>query len=112
MSDDVEPIPADVLYIEAHHHDTGATIVLVGEFDMTGTELFWAHVSGALEAHPTSITIDAGGLSFIDSSGLMALLRARDAAVDAGVAFEVRQPSPALRRIAEVAGVKDLLRGA
>lgn len=112
MSDDVEPIPADVLHIEAPHHDARATIVLVGEFDMTGTELFWGHVSATLEARPTSIAIDAGGLSFIDSSGLMALLRARDAAVDAGVAFEVREPSPALRRIAEVAGVKDLLRGA
>jgi anti-anti-sigma regulatory factor len=41
----------------------------------------------------------------------MALVRARDAAVEAGVAFRVREPSPALRRIAELAGVEDLLRG-
>jgi hypothetical protein len=40
----------------------------------------------------------------------MALHRARDAADEAGVAFRITDPSPALRRVAEVGGVEDLLR--
>jgi anti-anti-sigma regulatory factor len=39
----------------------------------------------------------------------MALVRARDAAAEAGATFRVREPSPALRRIAELCGLKELL---
>jgi hypothetical protein len=39
----------------------------------------------------------------------MALVRARDAAAEAGVAFRVRAPSPLLWRIAELCEVADLL---
>jgi anti-anti-sigma factor len=76
---------------------------------MIGTERFWAYVSEAVEAHPVSITVVARGLNFIDSSGLVALLRARDAAREAGVGFHVRDPSPALRRIAGLTGLEELL---
>jgi anti-anti-sigma factor len=81
----------------------------VGEFDMTGTEVFWAHVSEAVEARPVSISVEARGLTFVDSSGLMALARARDAATEAGVTFRISEPSPPLRRIAEMCGLEDLL---
>ena len=76
---------------------------------MSGTEVFWAHVSEAVDARPVAITVEAHGLTFIDSSGLMALARARDAATEAGVAFRVREPSPEVRRIAELCGLEDLL---
>jgi anti-sigma B factor antagonist len=84
-------------------------IVLEGEFDMTGTARFWAHISEALEGHATSITVNARGVTFIDSSGLGALLRARAEADERGVAFGVSEPSPALRRVLEVADIEDLL---
>jgi anti-anti-sigma factor len=50
-------------------------------------------------------------LTFIDSSGLAALMRAREAADEAGAAFRVSEPSPALRRIVEITGTVELLRG-
>jgi anti-anti-sigma factor len=65
--------------------------------------------SAALETHPRSLTVDAHGLTFIDSSGLKALLNARAAATDAAVAFRVSEPSPWLRRIAEITGLEGLL---
>lgn len=77
--EDAEPFQAEVLTLEARQDRTGTTITLAGEFDTTGTERFWALVSEALAAGPRSITIDASGLEFVDSSGLMALVRARDA---------------------------------
>jgi anti-anti-sigma factor len=98
----------DVLQIEAHYDATRATLTLVGEFDMTGTEVFWAHVREAIETHPGSIIINARGLEFIDSSGLQALIRARDA-VEAGIRFRVTDPSPRLQRIVDLTGVSDLL---
>jgi anti-anti-sigma factor len=106
---DVEPLPKDVLYVETRQDGAGPVIIVVGEFDMTGTEVFWAHVSEAVEARPVSITVEARGLTFVDSSGLMALARARDAATEAGVTFRISEPSPPLRRIAERCGLEDLL---
>jgi anti-anti-sigma regulatory factor len=40
-------------------------------------EQFWAHISEAIEPHPVSLTIEARGLAFVDSSGLAAMVRAR-----------------------------------
>ena len=109
MSDDVEPLPKDVLYVESRQDGTGPTIIVGGEFDLTGAEAFWAHVSEAVAARPVSLTIEARGLTFIDSSGLAAMVRAREAAIDAGVAFQVSEPSPPLRRIVEICGLEGLL---
>jgi anti-anti-sigma factor len=109
VSDEAELSPGDDLYVKAKYDGTEAAIVLVGEFDMTSVQVFWAHVSAAVEARPVSVTVEARGLTFVDSSGLMALARARDAATDAGATFRVREPSPPLRRIAELCGLEDLL---
>ena len=108
MSDDVDPSLGDDLYVEVNY-DGAAIIIVIGEFDVTGTARFWASVSEALSTRPVSMIIEARGLTFIDSSGLSALLGARDAATEAGVAFGIKEPSPGLRRIAEVSGVEDLL---
>jgi anti-anti-sigma factor len=111
MSDDRKTSQGDVLHVEVSQDRIGATIVLEGEFDMTGTERFWACVSVALAEAPRAVAVDASRLAFVDSSGLLALMRARDAAVEAGVAFCVGDPSPALRRVVEVTGTMDLLLG-
>jgi anti-sigma B factor antagonist len=109
MADDPERFQAEALRIETQRNRSGVTIVLAGEFDLAGTERFRTFVSDALAADPKAVTIDASGLDFIDSSGLQALLRARDAATGAGVTFRVSDASPALRRMFELFGVEDLL---
>lgn len=109
MSDQAAQSAGDVLYVEAKFHRTEAAITLVGEFDMTGTERFWGALIEVLGTRPVTVTVEARGLTFIDSSGLMALARARDAATEAGVAFRITEPSSALRRIIELCGLQDLL---
>ena len=109
MSDDVVPLARDVLHVETRQDGSDPTIIVVGEFDMTGTEQFWAHVSEAVQARPMSLTIEARGLTFVDSSGLAAMVRAREAATEAGVAFRVSEPSPPLCRIVEICGLESLL---
>ena len=69
MSDDVEPFPRDVLHVETRRDGATPVIIVVGEFDMTGTERFWAHVSEAIEARPLSLTIEARGLTFVIRRG-------------------------------------------
>jgi anti-anti-sigma factor len=103
------PPPGHVLHVEARYDDTEATIVPDGEFDMAGVARFWGYFTAMLTPHPLSIAVDVRGVIFIDSSGLTVLERARDTATEAGVAFRIRQPSPALRRIAEMCGLEDLV---
>ena len=88
---------------------TEAVIVVEGEFDLGGVPRFQACVSEALEAQPGLITVDVRAVTFIDSTGLAALLRARRVAGEAGVAFRLRDPSPQLLRVAEIAGIEALL---
>jgi anti-anti-sigma regulatory factor len=51
-------------------------------------------VDEALGARPTFVVVDARGLSFVDASGLAALVRARHAS-EAGVAFRVSEEEAA-----------------
>jgi anti-anti-sigma factor len=104
VSGDVEPSVGDVLYAYGD-----AAVALQGEFDLTGTDRFRSCVTEALATHPRSLIVDAHRLTFIDSCGLKALLHARAAATDAGVAFRVSEPSPTLRWRAEITGLEDLL---
>ena len=109
MSGNGDPRSHSALQIAAHYEGERVTLVLGGEFDMTGTALFWAHVGEAVRTHPDSIIIDARDLEFIDSSGLLAFVRAREAAVEAGATFGVMEPSPMLRHVADLAGLTELL---
>jgi hypothetical protein len=54
---------ADDLHVKAEQDRTGTTIILEGEFDMTGTGRFWAFFSEALAASPRSITLNAAGVT-------------------------------------------------
>ena len=109
MSDHLEPSRGDVLHIEARYDHTEATIVLDGEFDAAGVTRFWGYLKAVLAQQPLSVAVDVRGVTFIDSSGLIALLRGRDTAAEARVAFRVIKPSPPVRRLAELAGVEELL---
>jgi STAS domain len=80
MPDEAEPPTDEHFRAEAKGDDNDTVITVNGELDASGTEWFAACVSALLERHPTSITIDARGLSFMDSSGLRSMLTARAAA--------------------------------
>jgi anti-anti-sigma factor len=68
-----------------------------------------ARILEVLDTKPRSVTVDAHEVTFTDSSGLSALLRAHGLAFVDQVAFRIRDPSPRLRRLVEVSGTEDLL---
>jgi anti-anti-sigma factor len=53
--------------------------------------------------------LDCGRLSFIDARGLSALLYSRAFLGDSGVALELAEPTPMLRRILAVTGLTEVL---
>ena len=64
-----------VLEVVVAHLDGSATVALVGEFDLTGTEAFRSTVRPLLARYDSSqMTFDCSGLRFLDVRGLRELL--------------------------------------
>jgi anti-sigma B factor antagonist len=109
MRDDWESSQAKQLRVEARYEGAGATITVEGELEKTTAERFVACILEALDTKPRSVTVDAHGVTFTDSTGLSALLHAHGLAFVDQVAFRIRDPSPSLQRLVEVSGTKDVL---
>jgi anti-anti-sigma factor len=109
VSEAMDPSPGDLVRIESKGPATETAIIVDGELDMSGATGFLAHVREAIGTRPGSIAVDARGLTFMDSSGLRSFLLARAAAVEAGVAFRISEPSPALRDLVQRTGLQNLL---
>jgi anti-anti-sigma factor len=82
-----------------------ATIVLRGEFDMVGKESFVAAIATALAADVTDVAIDMSEVSFIDSSGVGALLEAHRL----GLSIVVHRPSERVRKLLDLVLIGDII---
>jgi anti-anti-sigma factor len=82
----------------------GETLVLDGEIDAHTAPLLARELAtgGAIE-------VDVRGVSFIDSSGLRALILATERARDAGGDVVLVAPSTAVRRLIEITGLTGFL---
>jgi anti-sigma B factor antagonist len=109
MPDDVEPSQAELLRVDARYEGAEAIITVAGELEYSTAERFVACILEVLDTKPRSVTVDLHRVTFSDSSGLAALLRARDLAFVDQVAFRIKDPSPQLRRRLELTATKDLL---
>ena len=98
------PFTADV---EAR--DGVAKIALSGELDLATVPLLGEHLERFESDGVTAIVLDLRNLTFMDSTGLVACLRARDRAVERGHRFMIVQPGPAPQRIFEITGTEFLL---
>jgi anti-anti-sigma factor len=91
--------------------DTGAgpTLTVEGELDASTVGPFDAAVGELLSTSATAVRIDARGVTFIDSSGIRALLTAHERAERAGVGLVVDPASAVVTRLLRLAGVPWLL---
>jgi anti-anti-sigma factor len=92
--------------------DSGvARVTMRGELDLDQAEEV-ADQLGALSAQgATTVVVDASGLNFIDSSGLRALLSAREQLERAGASLQITNLSPAVERVLDMTGTRELLTG-
>jgi anti-sigma B factor antagonist len=92
-----------LLEIEITESDGRRTIRPRGEIDI--------HTCGRLERAFTEgtgdVVLDLGEVTFIDSSGLRALLIGRDAVSNAGGEFELVNPSTVVRRLLQITGLEE-----
>jgi anti-anti-sigma factor len=90
-----------------------ARIDLVGEVDLANAPELRDRLLAMLHDHdPDLLDVDLGGVTFLDCTGLGALIGARNAAVNAGRQLRVLHPQPFVRRILEVTGLLDVFTAA
>jgi anti-sigma B factor antagonist len=94
----------------SHDGDRVTRLALTGDLDMATALGLDDAVAAALTANrPNRLVIDVGGLDFCDSSGIHALMRARDRAQLWAAGFVVTNPSGITRRTLEISGLLDVL---
>lgn len=87
--------------------EEGTTVVwLSGELDLTSAGQFGAAIDAALGSDPDRLILDASGLTFMDSSGIVLLITAAQRVQE----VQVRDPSPIVRRLIELTGLTKVLR--
>ena len=90
--------------------DGDTTIVAPhGDIDIASSTGLAAALEQAVSRHPSAIVVTLRAVTFLDSTGLSALVRAWRAAVAAGIDFHVRDPSERVRRVFDVTGLESLL---
>ena len=108
MPDDVQSSRTE-LRVGARYEGAEAIVAVEGDLDHSSAERFVACILEALDTKPRSVTIDAHAVTFTDTAGLSALLRARGLAFVDQVVFRISDPSPRLQQLVEQTGIEYLL---
>ncbi|WTW91978.1 STAS domain-containing protein [Streptomycetaceae bacterium NBC_01309] len=98
---------ARALEVRTEYSGERAVVHLAGEIDQDNAADLQTAWDGALQAHPRHLHVDARAVSFCDSSGLHALLHARDRSADAGAAFTL-DPGDCLAHLLRLTGTTEL----
>lgn len=86
---------------------------VAGEIDLSNVDALQAEVATALEASDTGVVVvDLADVSFLDSSGISALLKGRRLADGAGKGFRVEGARGMVREVLTITGVWEHLSGA
>ncbi len=112
MSTVVEPGASDAplpgqLEIDRTAEDDAVVLVLRGELDLTSASLFERELLEAEQSNPRRVIIDLSGLEFMDSTGLRALLIARERAQENGHELALRRGPRQVQRVLELTKTLD-----
>jgi anti-sigma B factor antagonist len=82
---------------------------VTGELDLETAPQMLAAVEPYLSAGSEPIVIDLGGLAFIDSSGLSAMVRVNQRMTAAKRPFSIVAPAPPVAKVFEITGLDKML---
>jgi anti-sigma B factor antagonist len=89
--------------------DGSAVFVVVGELDMDTVPELIRVIDPLVEDGPSEVVLDFSGLSFIDSSGIAALVRAQNRLHEQSRRLVVRSPQSQAVRVLEVVGLSGFI---
>jgi anti-sigma B factor antagonist len=87
------------LRVERHVHDRHVYVNVAGEIDAASSGAFSDELIDAAQLGSGPVVVNLGHVSFLDSSGLHALVNAR---VTAGSRLQLGTVNPAVRRVLEM----------
>ncbi len=98
-----EPLPGQ-LVVESSTEDETSVLTLAGELDLASTPMLERELDAVESGGATKILIDLAGVGFMDSTGLQALLRARERAMtsDRRVELILRRGPHQVQRVFEL----------
>jgi anti-anti-sigma factor len=85
-----------------------ATARLRGDLDLANAELLRDELLDTVEDGISRLSLDLSGLTFIDSSGVAALVVVYKRALERGVAIEVPSVSMRARRVLDACGLQEI----
>ncbi len=98
--------------IAAYRADGAARLNVSGELDLADAGRFYGDVvqyAGGAPQSPSEIDLDLSELTFVDSSGLQAIVSVHDDLTSSGRVVHILRPSYAVRRVFEITGLRELL---
>lgn len=96
--------------VKVEHSEGVARLYLGGELDLASEHLLDQAMDAAEQQAPHAILVDLSGLSFMDSTGLSALLRTYQRAEDAGRTVLVAGAGRAVDKLLAVSGARRILK--
>jgi len=93
------------LEVESVSSDARDALVLSGELDLASAWALTESVERLAAGSARALSIDLSALTFMDSTGLRAVLLARAACIDSGREFSLKPGPPAVQRIFELTGL-------
>jgi anti-sigma B factor antagonist len=85
------------------------TLRLSGELDLVSTHLLDDAIAHVNAIAIDGITLDLSKVAFIDSTGVRAVLTLRERCRERGAEFQIVPGPPAVQRVFDVTGLRDLL---
>jgi anti-sigma B factor antagonist len=85
------------------------TVALHGEVDVATVDQVRVALADAIAGRPRTIEVDLRDLSFIDSTGLGALIFGFQRSRDLNIGFRLARPSPGIRQILVLSGLLEVV---
>lgn len=98
----------DLLTIDIIPNKGNVTLCLTGEIDMSSAESIRDTALSAMHRHGNTLHVDLSAVTFMDSTGLQALLALRRRVELAGGCLRLVAPTRIVMRIFDVTGVTPL----
>jgi len=109
MSTPARPAPACDLRVDVGREQDRVRLALRGELDLASSPILEDAVSRACTQGASELVLDIGELTFIDSTGLRAILTSKTNCEHAGCSFAVAPAPdvvrPQVRRLLQVTGL-------
>jgi anti-sigma B factor antagonist len=88
-----------------------ARVSIAGELDLNGVDSLTAELNRWTAQDVDTVLVDAAGVTFLDSSGLSALLAGRESVRASGAQLKVVATSTAVARVLDMTGTRSILEG-